>query len=121
MSDYSAESVRETFPHVFHGLGSGSAKRTPGMPSGASDPRNATTPYAILADVKWAWATCEWMTNRQAQAVVLTACPWTDAESAAILGMDPRNYPDLVSAGFQEMANWLNATPAQREARHVPA
>ena len=118
---YSAEIVRETFPHIFHGMGSGASKKTPGMPSAPVDPRNATTPYAFLADVRWAWATCEWMTDRQAQAVLLTACPWTDAVSAEILGVAPDVYSRLLSSGFQEMANWLNATPAQREARHVPA
>ena len=118
---YSAEIVRETFPHIFHGMGSGASRREPGMPSGAGDPRNATTPYAVLADVRWAWATCEWMSDRQAQAVLLTACPWTDAASAELLGVAPDVYSRLLSAGFQEMANWLNATPSQREARHVPA
>ena len=118
---YSAEIVRETFPHIFHGMGSGASKRELGMPSGAGDPRNATTPYAVLADVRWAWATCEWMSDRQAQAVLLTACPWTDAASAELLGVAPDVYSRLLSAGFQEMANWLNATPEQRAARHVPA
>lgn len=118
---YSAEIVRETFPHIFHGMGSGASKKTPGMPGTPGDPRNATTPYAVLADVRWAWATCEWMTDRQAQAVLLTACPWIDAVSAEILGVAPDVYSRLLSSGFQEMANWLNATPAQREARQVPA
>ena len=121
MSDYSAEIVRETFPHIFHGMGSGASKREPGMPSSAGDPRNATTPYAILADVRWAWETCEWMTDRQAQAVLLTACPWADADSAEILSMGRSVYSETVSAGFREMANWLNATPSQREARHTPS
>lgn len=119
MSSYSAETVREFFPHIFHGMGSGASKREPGMPSSAGDPRNATTPYAVLADVRWSWRTCQWLTRRQEKAVLLTACPWTDAVSAEILGIDPRNYPDLVGGGFQELANWLNATPAQREARIV--
>ena len=121
MSDYSAEIVREVFPHIFHGMGSGASKRERGMPSNAGDPRNATTPYAVLADVRWSWATCEWMTNRQAQAVLLTACPWVDAVSAEILGVAPSTYSEMVTSGFHEMANWLNATPAQREARYVPA
>lgn len=119
MSDYSAEIVKEFFPHIFHGLGSGASNREPGMPNSAGDPRNATTPYAVLADVRWSWMTCQWLTKRQEKAVFLTACPWTDVVSAEILGIDPRNYPDLVRAGFQELANWLNATPDQREARYV--
>ncbi len=121
MSRYSAKAVQETFPHIFHGMGSGAARREPGMPSGPGDPRNATTPYAVLADVRWSWRTCKWLTNRQAQAVLLTACPWTDAVSAGILGVAPNTYSEMVSTGFREMAEWLNATPEQREARYVPA
>lgn len=119
MSDYSAETVREFFPHIFHGLGSGASNREPGMPSSAGDPRNATTPYAVLADVRWSWATCQWLTRRQEKAVFLTACPWTNAVSAKMLEVDPADYSRYASEGFQELANWLNATPEQREARIV--
>ena len=119
---YTAEVVKEVFPFIFTTpTQAGVSRREPGMPSSAGDPRRATMMNDAVADVRWAWRTCEWISDRQAKAVLLTVLPYRDADLAEILGVSGSNYSHLMNVGFRELANWLNATPEQREARYVPA
>lgn len=118
--EYNAQTIEEVFPFVFETptIG-GVSKREPGMPSGGGDPRNATMLSTVVADVKWAWRTCEWITEKQAKVLVATALPYPDGALAEILDMSTSTFSHNKQVGFREMANWLNATPEQRAARHI--
>lgn len=119
--EYTPDIVREAFPYVFTDYTmAGVSRREPGMPGGGGgDPRNATTMSAVVADVRWAWKTCEWITENQAKILTMATLPLSHAESAYVLDMREGTFAEHLSIGYRELANWLNATPEQRAARYI--